>query len=161
MTRFLSVLAAFALAGAIYVATAPGGQTASPTAKQFKALQKQVTKLQKDETKVKALASAEVVLLTDCMAHAVPIDQFGDGSSYASTTGYSYVQPDLNNGAAFNTTALDVTSADPLVDPNALWITGGGAACGTDLNAAVRKVARLTGIRLHVVAPQSFTAHKP
>ena len=49
--RFLAVLAVAAVAGVTYVAAAPGGQTAAPTARQFAALKKQLSKLSK---KVKA-----------------------------------------------------------------------------------------------------------
>jgi|SRR5579862_370464 len=159
MKRFVTVLAAVALGAAIYVATAPGSQTAGPTAAQFKALQKQVTKLQKDEGQVKQLAIAEAFLLNDCMAASVPIGQYGDGSD-GSTTGYTYTDPTINSGTPFYTTALDVAGN---TDPNALWITGGTSACGTDLNpaGALRKLTRLAGIRLHGAVPHAFSAHRP
>lgn len=158
MKRFFTVLAAVALAGAIYVATAPGSQTkASPTTKQFKALVAKVAKLQKDEAAVKELATTSALLLTDCMAHAVPIDQYGDNSA-TSTQGYSYTNPAYNNGQPFFTTALDVA---PTTDTGALWITGGNSACGTDLPNAVRNLSHIAGIRVPGAALHSFSAHRP
>ena len=158
MNRFFTVLAAVALSGAIYVATAPGSQTASPTARQFRALQRQVAKLQKDETNLKQIVQTDTFLLTDCMAHSVPIDQFGQGAGFASTFGYTWTEPDLNGGQPWLETALDVTASD---DTGALWITGGGPTCGTDLNPSLRKLSRLTGIRLHSTALHSFSARRP
>src|SRR3954463_12927351 len=123
MTRFLTVLAAVALAGAIYVATAPGSQTAGPTAKQFKALKKQVAKLQTDERSVRQIALTSAFLLTDCMSHTVPIDQFGDNqpNPFDNTIGYTWTDPAQNGGVPWLETALDVTTSD---DPGALWVTG-------------------------------------
>ena len=151
MNRFLTVLAVAALAGVVYVAAAPGSQTAGPTAAQFKALKKQVTGLKKEVKGVEGLAIAEAFLLTDCMKYSIPIDQFGD-NSVGSTFGYSYADPDIDGGTPFLTTALDVTASD---DPNALWITGGDSQCGTDINGALRKVSRLAGIPMHS-APRVF-----
>jgi hypothetical protein len=165
MKRFFTVLAAVALAGAIYVATAPGSQTVSPTAKQFNALAKQfkalklqVGKLQKDEAAVKQLAMTDALLLTDCMAHSVPIGQYGDDlHGFAGTFGYTYTDPALNGGASFLAGALDL--ADP-ADPNAAWITYGSKACGTDLPNAVRKMSRLAGIHLHSAPLHAFSTHR-
>ena len=84
MKRFVFALALVAVAGATYVATAPGSQTAGPTAAQFRALKKQVTKLQRDEAKVKRLAYDEAYLLIDCMAGAVPIRPYGDYTTEAA-----------------------------------------------------------------------------
>jgi len=155
MKRFLTVLVAVALSGAIYVATAPGGQTASPTAAQFKALEKKVAKLEKDEKTVKNLASAEAALLTDCMARSVPIDQFGDAVN--NTYGYSYTDPPVNNVTSppYLTTGLDLTAN---TDAGALWITGGTSACGTDVNGALRKIGRLAGIHVQPAAPLGWHA---
>jgi hypothetical protein len=155
MKRFLFALALVAVAGATYVATAPGSQTAGPTAKQFKALKKQVTKLQKDEKLVKSLALDEAFLLIDCMSHSVPIGQFGEGAGFGSTYGYTWTDPADNGGVPWLETALDVTASD---DPYALWITGGGSACGSDLNGSLRRVARLAGIDLHAAPLHGFSA---
>ena len=136
MKRFVLVLALVAVAGATYVATAPGSQTAGPTAKQFRALKKEVAGLKKQLGQVKGLALSEAGLLLDCMAVARPIDQFGDGTNH--TYGYSYV----NGGPPTLTTALNYAPVD---DGTAIWFTGGTAQCGTDLNApgAPRKLTRL------------------
>ena len=137
MKRFMLALALIAVAGATYVATAPGSQQAGPTAKQFKALQKQVIKLKKDEAQVRQLAIGEAVIITDCMSVAKPIAQFGDPNMM---TGYSY------NDGMITGPKPALNYAGP-TDQNVTWFPGGGSACGTDLNAAVRKVARLAGIR--------------
>jgi hypothetical protein len=137
MQRFMLALALVAVAGATYVATAPGGQTAAPTAAQFRALKAQVTKLQKDEVKVKNLALAEAVLLTDCMTVAKPVALLGDGSA----TGFQY----WNGSGQSLRVGYIPTAAD---DPNATFLTGGGAQCGSDLTPALRKLARFAGVRL-------------
>ena len=157
MKRFLFALALVAVAGATYVATAPGSQTAGPTAAQFKALKKQVSKLQKDEKSVKNLAIAEAFLLTDCMAVSVPIGQFGDNqpSAFDNTFGYTWTDPAQNGGVPWLETALDITASN---DPGALWITGGDSTCGTDINASLRKVSRLAGVRLHAATLHGFAA---
>ena len=99
MKRFLLALALVAVAGATYVAAAPGSQTASPTAGQFKALKKQVSKLQKDEKLVKGLAVVEARIITDCMAAAVPIRPYGDYQNNPTPAyGYSYSDPSINGG---------------------------------------------------------------
>jgi hypothetical protein len=135
MKSFLTALSAVALAGAIYVATASGSQMAGPTAKQFKALQKEVTTLKKQVKGLTFVTVIDATLLQDCMTASVPINQFGDPNG---TYGYAYTP---NGGAPTLTTALDVTSKD---DANALWITGGGSTCGTDLSSAARaKAARM------------------
>jgi len=152
MKRFTTVLAVVVLAGAVYVATAPGGQTAGPTARQFRALRKQVARLQKDEKRVKTLAIEEATLLTVCVAHAVPIDQFGDTQNNPATFGYSYTDPEVNGGNPYFRTGLDFAPNDP----EALWVTGGTSACGTALNASLRKMGRLAGIRVHSAAPWAF-----
>ena len=108
MTRFLMLLAAAAVAGAIYVAAAPGGQARlGPTAAQFKALSRKVTLLQKQLGVTKKLATQEAVILVDCLLYTTaPISQYGAVTSGAS--GYVYGVP--SNTASFgSTTALDLT----------------------------------------------------
>jgi hypothetical protein len=140
MKRFLLVLALVAVAGATYVATAPGSQTAAPTARQFAALKKQVAKLQKDEKKVKGVAYAAGAIILDCMAHSVPIKQFGDpGGTY----GYAYTDASMTPGLR---TALDLTTNN---DASGLWITYGTSKCGTDINASLRKVSRFAAALRH------------
>jgi len=137
--RFLAVLAVAAVAGVIYVAAAPGGQTVAPTARQFAALKKQVSRLSKkvkaqgvkiaalstDEKGARTEADDAVGFISSCFltqnAGALPINEFGDP---AGTFGYRYV----DNGASSDifTTALDVdSSATPgaflqAVDPSCI-----------------------------------------
>jgi hypothetical protein len=91
MMRFLALVAVAGIAVALYAATAGGGQQAV-TPKQFAALKKQVTTLQKD---VKSLKVA-ITRIT-----AAGVVDAGDGQ----TTGYHYKQPD---GTEILTSALDV-----------------------------------------------------
>ena len=144
MKRFLVVLAVAALAGATYVAAAPGSQTAAPTARQFAALKRQVSQLSKKvktqgatiaalktgEASVKTEADTVVGFLTSCFlsanAGALPINEFGDP---AGAFGYSYEE----SGTTTNifTTALDVDSSSTpggfvqVVDPTCVTSSGG------------------------------------
>ena len=140
MKRFLLVLAFVAVAGATYVATAPGSQSSAPTARQFRALKKEVSGLKTQLKQVKLVVGAEAVLITDCMVVAKPVNQFGNGS----TTGYQYVDPAVNGNAPVPTPALKYASPS---DATAVWFTGGGAKCGTDLKSSLRHLRRLAGIR--------------
>jgi hypothetical protein len=66
MKRFLLLVGVAAVAGAMYVAAAPGSrQSTAPTAAQFAALKKQVAAL---NTKLKALTKDEKVVKTDATA---------------------------------------------------------------------------------------------
>ena len=132
MKRFLLVLALVAVAGATYIAAAPGGQPAGPTAKQFKALVKQVKELKK-----------QLKTVHDCMIAAVPIRPYGDYTNEAGPAwGYEYVDPAINSGAQGWQTALNLTPGD---DPEAGWITVGTAKCGADIGTARRHAGRLPG----------------
>jgi hypothetical protein len=64
MRRLLVVAVVAIAAVALYVATAPAGQEAV-TPKQFAALQKRVTKLEKDNKDLKAIAGAVIVCIFD------------------------------------------------------------------------------------------------
>jgi hypothetical protein len=158
MKRFLLVLALVAVAGATYVAMASGSQTAAgPSAKQFKALKKQVAGLSKQVKGVQNLAVAEAIIITDCMQISGPINLFGDTQNATPTYGYSFSDPNINSGTPFPMTALNVTTPD---DPSALWITGGSSSCATDINGQlVRKVSRLAGAHRHA-APSAFSAFR-
>ena len=105
MKRFLTLLAVAAVAGAMYVAAAPGSQQASgPTARQFKALKAQVAVLNK---KVKALqteADGEGAVILHCMLNSVVT--VGQRSGYTA--------------GASTTTALDLV---PAGTPGSLLIT--------------------------------------
>src|SRR2546421_10993773 len=107
MKRFLLALALVAAAGETCVATAPGSQTASPTAAQFKALKKQVTKLQKDEKLVKSLAFAEAQIITSCMAGAVPIRSEERRVGKASRSRWTSDQSNKNSGQPLLDTARE------------------------------------------------------
>ena len=111
MKRFLLVLALVAVAGATYVATAPGSQTAaSPTARQFNALKKEVAGLKKQ---VKFAQNYELGLgdfVLTCIAHApTAADSVGDDSN-----GYLFGAPGTPPASATSTSALALdTSGTP------------------------------------------------
>ncbi|HEU5216874.1 MAG TPA: hypothetical protein VFU30_15205 [Gaiellaceae bacterium] len=99
MKRFLTLVAVAAVAGAMYVAAAPGShQTTGPTAAQFARLKKQVatlnknlTALKKDEKAVKAATIAAVDYIAGCFLDTngniehLGVTEFGD-----TTTGYLF-----------------------------------------------------------------------
>jgi hypothetical protein len=94
MKRFLTLLAVAAIAGAMYVAAAPGGlRSAGPTAKQFKALKASVTKLQKQVKTLKTEAGAALAIEELCIMHApVGVSQLGTSSSgylFGTTTAFA------------------------------------------------------------------------
>lgn len=117
MKRFLMLVAVATVAGAMYVAAAPGSQQSTPTARQFTALKKQVAKLskslnalKKDEGKVKSGAVEAETFLASCFvsAGAVGVGQFGDANG---AFGFKYTTDGINETRR---TALDVdTSAAP------------------------------------------------
>jgi hypothetical protein len=134
MKRFLMLVAVAAVAGAMYVAAAPGSQQAAgPTAAQFNALKKQVAGLSK---KVKALKTDDTsvkAFIAGCLIKGavVPVDQFGDLNG---TFGFGYqAAPGTPGTITSYRTALDavgqgVTPGAFLqgVDPSC--VSGGGAA---------------------------------
>ncbi len=159
MKRFLVVLAVAAVAGATYVATAPGGQTAAPTGAQFAALKKQVSLLSKKvkaqgatisvlkkaEASVKAEADDAVGFLSSCLiaGGAAPVDEFGDTSG---TFGYAFTAS--AGGLATSRTALDLTSGTPgaylqAVDPSCIT-TGALRKAGglTERRATIHAAAK-------------------
>ncbi len=107
MRRFLMLVGVAAVAGAMYVAAAPGGRQATgPTARQFAALKKQVAKLQKQVKAVdkEAVAGLGVSLL--CIMHQpVGVDQVG-----TSASGYLFGPPQTAGTAvtAVATSALNL-----------------------------------------------------
>jgi hypothetical protein len=102
MKRFMLALALVAVAGATYVATAPGGQTAGPTAAQFKALTKKVAKLQKQVNRANSGVNDLVFVVGQCMLNAtVGVVRRGDPGG---TFGYTYT-----DGGSVYTTALDLS----------------------------------------------------
>ena len=112
MTRFLTLLAVAAIAGAMYVAAAPGGlRSSGPTAKQFRLLTAKVTKLQKQVTNLKKEADASLGIEALCILHQpVGVDQLGTSSS-----GYLFGPP-ASGSTAGATSALNLapsTEASP------------------------------------------------
>lgn len=122
MKRFLMLVGVAAVAGAMYVAAAPGSrQAAPPTARQFAALKKQVAALsknlkvlKKDEAQVKLAAVATVSYIGGCFLDSnanivnLAVNQFG-----TSSDGFLFGTP---GGGATATTrsALDIdTSGSP------------------------------------------------
>jgi hypothetical protein len=117
MKRFLMLVAVAAVAGAMYVAAAPGSQQAAPpTAAQFAALKKQVASLnkslkalKKDEKQAKTAAVDAAGFISSCFVNVVPVSEFGDPNG---TFGFQFV---ASPGAtATSRTALDADgSATP------------------------------------------------
>jgi len=158
--RFLALLAVAAVAGVTYVAAAPGGQTVAPTARQFAALKKQVSKLSKKvkaqgatiatlqtaEKGVKTEADAVAGFIANCLtssgAGALPINQFGDATN--ATFGYRYV--DSGASSDIFTTALDVDGSS---SPGAFLQTV-DPSCVT--SSALRKAGALTERRATIRA---------
>jgi len=150
--RFLVVLALAAVAGATYVATAPGSQTAAPTARQFAALSKKVSllskkvktqgatiaALKKAETTVKTEADNVTGFLTTCLAAAYPVNEFGDGTS-AAAFGYQY-KATSTAATPINTTALD---GDASATPGAYFQVV-DTSCVTPPAGALHKAGALT-----------------
>ena len=94
MKRFLMLLAVAAVAGGMYVAAATGSQQAKgPTAKQFKALQKQVASLKTQVAQAKKNAASAVGFIEGCFltsnAGVAPVSVFGDTAA-TPVWGYGY-----------------------------------------------------------------------
>jgi len=123
MKQFLMLVGVAVVAGAMYVAAAPGSrQATTPTPKQFNALKTQVASLnkslkalKKDETTVKKLAVAAVEYIGACFLDSngnienLQVNEFG-----TTATGFLFGTP---GGGATATTrsALDVdASGSPL-----------------------------------------------
>ena len=121
MKRFMLLVGVAAVAGAMYVAAAPGSRQASPpSARQFAALKKQVaslnTKLKaltKDEKAVKRAAVAAVEYIGACFLDSngnienLQVNDFG-----TTTAGFLFGAPGAGAGdAAAARSALDVNVA--------------------------------------------------
>lgn len=139
MKRFLTLLAVAAIAGAMYVAAAPGGlRSAGPTAKQFKALKASVTKLQKQVKTLKTEAGAALAIEELCIMHApVGVSQVGTSSS-----GYLFGPPQTTPTAstASATSALNLAPSSPQYRLFALNTSQ--ADCVTLANTASTAAAR-------------------
>ena len=170
MKRFVMLAGVAVVAGAMYVAAAPGsGQATAPTARQFAALKKHVANLsttlkalKKDEGNVKTLAVAEAEVLVACAQTAVPVDQFGDGTNH--TEGYRYTTS-ANIGTPASDTLDTALDAAVPTDPTAVFFIGGDSTCATALNtgaASLRNQAALAGVKLPraVTHRPAFAAHR-
>jgi hypothetical protein len=136
MKRFLMLVGVAVVAAAMYVAASPASQQSKgPSAKQFKALKKQVASLTKSLKTVKAEAADADGFVQTCLVSAnagvVGINQFGDptGSGSGTAQGYVYgtgagLTTTTIPGAAY-TTALDVDGSST---PGA-FIQGVDPAC--------------------------------
>jgi hypothetical protein len=146
MKRFLMLVGVAVVAAAMYVAASPASQQSrGPTAKQFKALKKQVTTLSKtvkalkaDEAKVKIAATNAAGFIADCLvstnAGALPINDFG------SATGTGYLIGTVTGGASSVRTALDVDSSTPF---NGAYVQAVDPACITSSAASHALTRRL------------------
>jgi hypothetical protein len=123
MKRFLMLVAVAVVAGAMYVAAAPGSQQpAAPTAKQFKALKKQVASLskslkalKKDEAEVKTGTIAAVDYIGGCFLDSngnienLAVNEFG-----TTSTGFLFGTPPGGDPTTTARSALDIdTSGSP------------------------------------------------
>jgi hypothetical protein len=89
MKRLLMLLAVAAVAAALYATTAPGSLQTGPSAQQFAALKKKVSKLQKQVTSAKRYAEAALGIEALCIMHKpVGADQVG-----TATSGYLFGPP--------------------------------------------------------------------
>ena len=119
MKRFWMLVGVAVVAGAMYVAAAPGSRQATgPTARQFAALKKQVallnkklTALTKDEKVVKTAAGAAVGYIGACFIDTsgniqnLPVTQFG-----STTAGFLFGAP-AGGDAATARSGLDVDTS--------------------------------------------------
>ena len=117
MKRFLLLVGVAAVAAAMYVAASPASQQSrGPTLKQFNALKKQVTTLNKKLKAVTSEADAAVGIIGACYLHQnsdgtvgfnfMPVSQFG-----SSTQGFLFGTPGVGTPTA--RTALDINAASP------------------------------------------------
>jgi outer membrane murein-binding lipoprotein Lpp len=132
MKRFLMLVAVAVVAGAMYVAASPASQQSrGPTAKQFKALKKQVATLSKKLNGVKAEADAAVGIIGACY-----LNQPGSATAFkvmmVSQRGIAGTGPGYLFGTSASsapTTALDVVTSSPQaylqeVDPQCATLSG-------------------------------------
>jgi hypothetical protein len=152
MKRFLMLVGIGVVAGAMYVAAAPGSRQATgPTARQFAALKKQVaslnkklTALTKDEKVVRSAAAASVGYIATCFLDStgniqnLQVNDFGD-----TTTGFLFGTTGTS-GTSTPRSALDVdTSGAPLaylqrVTPGC--VTGAPAASPASARPSLRRL---------------------
>jgi hypothetical protein len=152
MQRFLIFVGVAVVAAAMYVAASPASQQAkAPSAKQFKALQKQVAALKKDETSVKklTLALAEIVggcyLDTNSNLVTLPVSEFGNAS-----TGFYFGTAGSATPGAATRSALDINASSPtaeLQEVNTACLSASGLKHGTGRAGVTR--LRLWAARTH------------
>jgi hypothetical protein len=121
MKRFMMLVGVAVVAAAMYVAASPASQRSSgPSAKDFKALKKQVASLTKTEKTLKKEADYAAGFVATCLtsnnALVVPVNEFGNTTG-TGTTGYMY---GTTSGATAVKAALDV---DPSQQPGALLLS--------------------------------------
>lgn len=161
MQRFLTLVAVAAIAGAMYVAAAPGGlRSTGPTPAQFKALKARVASLQKALGQVKKESDAVAVVMVQCvMYQAQAVDDFGNG---ASGFGYDYTDPQQNGGQPFLTSALDLAPSTETTSQ--FYFLGVNPACAPTINShtgsasasnAVQRLSALARIRPAHTTPDS------
>jgi len=119
MKHLAVLIAAGLVAVAVYAVAAPAGEQ-KVTPKQFAALSKRVTNLQK-----------ELRGFESCLTQAIPVSSFGDPNG---TFGYVY---DDSTGHEFLTTALDVTDAQHA----SAYALLTDAQCASIINSGKKKVA--------------------
>jgi outer membrane murein-binding lipoprotein Lpp len=144
MKRFLMLVGVAVVAAAMYVAASPASQQSKgPTAKQFKALEKQVATLSKSLKAVKSEANAAAGFISDCFVSAnsgvLPINEFGDPNG---TFGYQFTA--TMGGTVTSTTALDVDQSTPF---KGAYVQGVDPACVTP---ALRHASTRSG-QLHLM----------
>jgi hypothetical protein len=116
MKRFLLVMAVAVVAGAMYDAASPASeQSRGPTARQFTALKKQVTKMSRILKTVKQQAQYARDYVHECLASpeagAMPVKEFGDAITH--TQGYQY----YDGTKTYYTTALDLDTSSSTAAP--------------------------------------------
>src|SRR5579862_5326351 len=152
MQRFLIFVGVAVVAAAMYVAASPASQQAKgPSAKQFKALQKQVAALKKDETSVKKLTVALAEIVGGCYLDSnsnlltLPVSDFGN-----STTGFYFGAAGTTPTTMATRSALDVNASSPtenLQEVNTTCLSSSGLKHGTGRAGVTR--LRLWAARTH------------
>jgi hypothetical protein len=148
MQRFLIFVGVAVVAAAMYVAASPASQQAkAPSAKQFKALQKQVAALKKEETSVKKLTIALADIVGGCYLDSnanlvtLPVSEFGNASS-----GFVFGTPNTTTGQTARS-ALDINATTPTADlqeVNPTCLSASGLKHGTG-RAGVSRLRLWTG----------------
>jgi hypothetical protein len=131
MKRFLMLVGVAVVAGAMYVAASPASQQSrGPTAKQFKALKKQVATLNKNLKNVKTEADFAVGLIAACYltSSATFEDMKVSQRGTVNPAGPGYLFG--TSGSSAPTTALDIVASSPQaylqeIDPQCIALLGG------------------------------------